>query len=275
MEDPLPYDIPAEQSAGPSSDPGSYMIQGITAGSVTLQITANGALRADWEIQVRSIDLDVDSDNSGQVNLSNSEELIEENSSQPGKILPGGDAMKSGANGIPLHTEKLTSLKLQAANLHTYPNITFSYPEKALKIWKCPPGQTPTSADLLVPGQSYAPTDLGLSSGSTVEFSVQAIASGLGLVRIGVSCGDVEDGIRVNLPIKVMDNAFATGVDDVSCTAKSTDPGYQPDTWIMAPSGTVPGTSSPCANDTIFKISPIVREAAGDLMIASSSSFRH
>ena len=78
----------------------------------------------------------------------------------------------------------------------------------------------------------------------------------------------------MNLSVKVMDNAFATGVDDVSCTAKSTDPGYQPDTWIMAPSGTVPGTSSPCANHTIFKISPIVREAAGDLMIASSSSFR-
>ena len=51
-------------------------------------------------------------------------------------------------------------------------------------------------------------------------------------------------------------NAFATGVDDVSCTAKSTAPGYQADTWIMAPSGTVPGTTSPCANDSIFKISP-------------------
>jgi hypothetical protein len=40
-------------------------------------------------------------------------------------------------------------------------------------------------------------------------------------------------------------DAFATGVDDVSCAVKSTDPGYQADTWIMAPSGTVPGTNNP------------------------------
>lgn len=58
----------------------------------------------------------------------------------------------------------------------------------------------------------------------------------------------LNSGLLVNLPVKVMVNQFATGVDDVSCTAKSTDPGYQADTWIMAPSGTVPGTTNPCAN---------------------------
>lgn len=52
---------------------------------------------------------------------------------------------------------------------------------------KTPPGQTPTSADLLVPGHSYTPTDLGISPGSTAEFSVQATGSGLGLVHIGIS----------------------------------------------------------------------------------------
>lgn len=252
----LPFRIPAEQSAGPSSDPGSYMIQGTDAGDVTLQITVNGSVRDESVIHVRRIDLDVDSDNSGQVAQSKDEEEIEEDSNQPGKILPGGDAMDSDANGIPLHPEKLTSLKLQTANLPSWATITFRYPDKALRIWKTPPGQSPASGDLLVPGYSYAPADLEISPGSTSEFSVQAIGTGLGLVRIGVSCAGAEDGVLVNLPIKVIDNAFATGVDDVSCTAESTDPGYQADTWIMAPSGTVPGTASPCANDTIFKISP-------------------
>ncbi|MCB1132978.1 MAG: hypothetical protein KDN05_17775 [Verrucomicrobiae bacterium] len=256
---PLPFAIPAEQAAGASSDPGCYMIQGTAAGDVTLQITANGAVRDEVVVHVRQVDLDVDSDNSRVVDSTDGEEKIEEDSSRPGKILLGGDAMETDAGGIPLHPEKLTSLKLQTANLPTWANFTLNYPDKAVRIWRTRPGQTPTSADLLIPGHSYSPTDLGITSGSTAEFSVQAIGSGLGLVRIGISCGDADggalDGVLVNLPIKVIDNQFATGVDDVSCTAKSTDPGYQADTWIMAPAGTVPGTSSPCPNDTHFKIS--------------------
>lgn len=251
----LPFNIPAEQAAGLSSDPGRYMIQGTAAGVVTLQIIADGAVRDEQVVHVRQVDLDIDSDNSGVVDQSNSEELVEEDASLPGKILPGGDAMESDANGIPLHPEKFTSIKLKAANFPTYATVTFRYPDQAIKIWKTPPGQTPTSADLLVPGHSYSPSELGISAGATAELSVQAISSGLGLVRIGISCAGADDGVLVNLPIKVMDNAFATGVDDVSCTVKSTDPGYQPDTWIMAPSGTVPGTSSLCVNDTHFKIS--------------------
>ncbi len=51
------------------------------------------------------------------------------------------------------------------------------------------------------------------------------------------------------IPVEVADNRFATGVDNVSKTADSSDLGYQEDFWIMAPSGSPP-SGGDCENDT-------------------------
>jgi len=51
------------------------------------------------------------------------------------------------------------------------------------------------------------------------------------------------------VPVAIRDNIEATGVDNVSITASSTDPGYQDKFWIMAPGG---GTDY--TDDTHFKV---------------------
>ncbi len=62
---------------------------------------------------------------------------------------------------------------------------------------------------------------------------------------------DLPSTLMVGLiPVEVADNKFATGVDDVSKTADSTDIGFQKDFWIMAPSGSPPTGVGICEKDT-------------------------
>lgn len=195
----FPYRLPAEQSAGPASEPGRYFLQAANTGTVELRIVAGTATLGIDSVHVSRVDLDVDSDNSGQVDASEDEEKVEVDSREPGKILLDGASAESDENGIPLHPEKLAGLKLKTANLKPGEGITLNYPDKVLRIWKTPPGQTPTEADLLTPNHSYTLSELGLSAGSTAEFSIQSLGTTTGLVHISIASGDVSDEAFIKL----------------------------------------------------------------------------
>ncbi len=55
------------------------------------------------------------------------------------------------------------------------------------------------------------------------------------------------------VPVDIDDNQPATGVDNISIDAVSSDIGYQNKFWIMAPSGNA-SDGSPCSNAMKFKI---------------------
>jgi hypothetical protein len=195
----LPYNIPAEQAAGVLSDPGSYVLQGKKPGTVTLQITANGVVRDEEEVQFRRMDVDVDSNNSGALETSPEEEKVESDPREPGKILLDSSSSESDENGIPLHPEKLAGLKIQTANLKAGKGVSLSYPDKVLRVWKARPGQALTQADLITPNRSYTPSELGLAEGSTAEFSIQSLNTATGLFNLDVTSGVASDQILINL----------------------------------------------------------------------------
>lgn len=193
VKHPLPYKIPAEQSAGHSSDPGSYMIQGTAAGTVTLKITANGTSRYQHQIEVRRVDIDVDSDNSGEVSASADEEKLEADDGKPGKILLGAASAESDKDGIPLHPDRLAGLRVRTDNLPNGARISILYPASALHIWKTAPGQTPTSNDLIDPHAQYTASELGNN------LSIQSLGRAQGKIVIDISFGDFSDQVLLSL----------------------------------------------------------------------------
>ena len=196
----LPFQIPAAQAAGPASTPGNFLLQGTQPGDVTLQVTVGDKPKYPaLTMHVTRLDLDVDSDNTSTVDASNAEEKIEEDATQPGKILVVQPATDLDSSGIPTTTAHLYELKLATANLADSPHLQFDYyasdPARTqtstdsngntsvsnapglLRLWKTAPNQIPTLQDYIQPGVSYSWSDLGITRGTTQSFSIQVVDS--------------------------------------------------------------------------------------------------
>ena len=219
----LPLELDVEQKSGRWSLLGNYHVQGVQAGDVTLKIQGPSASPIKTTvIRVVDLDLDVDSDNTGEIDDTDEEDRIEADTSKPGKVIIGSRSAESGENGIPLHPDQLVSLKLRTANLATDSRIKLDYRDSVLRIWKTPPGQTPDQTDLLEPG-SYTLSELGLSSGSPAEFSIQSLGAASGLFQISISSGGVSDEVLVNLlPVKLAVDANRDGEITFDQTDKTT-----------------------------------------------------
>lgn len=183
----LPFKIPAEQSAGPSSHPGSYMLQGTTAGPVTLTIKVGSATRGSpLDLNVISTDLDIDADNSGEVNSSLEEEKAESDITRPGKVVAFQPGAPESGNGPPQSSDGLVELKLVTGNLQDGDEIYIRYSTNLMKIWKSPPNQIPTSDDFVDPDEIHTLSELGITAGTTKSLSIQATSSLVGQSAITV-----------------------------------------------------------------------------------------
>lgn len=258
----LPYSLKVEQKAGNVSRTEDFFVQGDTPGILSLKLMFGSIELKSAEVQVVELDLDVDSDNTGAIDNSTTEDHMEADANKPGKVVvPNPDADSDG-DGIPNHTDmdnagEFTEITLKA-NLPTADQIIFHYNTGQLRIWKKSSNSPRSIVDYVAPESPYSVVDLGITPGDKTTFYMQIMNGGAGPCAVEVSAGQTKDIVSLlGVDIEDIKNA-ATGLDKASIAAVPNDPGYQDKFWIMAPSGMVPagfeGAGGVCSNRTQFKI---------------------
>ncbi len=139
-----------------------------------------------------AIDLDIDSDGSGAINGSVSEDNLETDSKK-GLFFPvhSGDADADGVadnydfNGIAGLSFTPIKLELSSNLSHVggQVNLTFDYDGAGMsasdnglfRIWKKDASQSRTASDLLSDGSSVSASSIGLTPGSTVTLYLEAV----------------------------------------------------------------------------------------------------
>ena len=209
----LPYTLGPEQKASQTSQPASFHIQGLAAGNVRLALKAQGQEIAFKDIRVFNLDLDVDSDNSGSINATTAEDLIENTAADPGVILSCNGGDDADADGTPNRDDlsnagEFNPVRLALANLHSADRVIFRYSAAglgtqassgSLRLWKKNGTSARTASDLLVNGGlGYTASDLGVSGGGSATFYLETVSDLGGVLAISVEAAGASDVVKIS-----------------------------------------------------------------------------
>ncbi len=208
----LPYTLGPEQKAGQTSRPAAFLIQGLASGNVRLALKAQGQEIAAKDIRVISFDLDTDSDNSGTVDATTAEDLIEFTESDPGVIISCNGGDDADTDGTPNRDDldnagEFVPVKFALANLLSSERAVFRYSAAgfgtqsvsgSLRLWKKNGTSARTGNDLILNGgQGYSASDLGASGGGSATLYLETVSDLGGAQTITVESPTASDAVKI------------------------------------------------------------------------------
>jgi hypothetical protein len=213
----LPYNLQPEEKTGQTARPASLYIQGLAPGSARLALKAQGQEIAFKIIRVFDLDLDTDSDNTGQIDATTMEDGIEYTAGEPGVIIvpnPDGD---EDSDGTPNSDDfdnagNFTPIRIALANLDPTARVIFRYSAAglgtedyygSLRLWKKNGTTARSSTDLLESGgQGYTAAMLGVSGGGTGNFYLEAVSDLGGAQSVSIEAAGATDVVKI-FPLSV------------------------------------------------------------------------
>ncbi len=209
----LPYTLGPEQKAGQTSRPADFLIQGLAPGTVHLALKAQGQEIAYKDIRVIQFDLDTDSDNSGTVDVTVAEDLIEHTASDPGVIVSCNGGEDADTDGTPNRDDlnnagEFVPIKFALANLLSSERAVFRYSAAGLgaqnvsgtmRLWKKNGTVARTADDLILSGgPGYTASDLGISGGGTATLYLETVSDLGGTQAISVEAEGASDTVKIS-----------------------------------------------------------------------------
>jgi hypothetical protein len=134
---------------------------------------------------------------------------------------------------------------------YTIAKKTVVFTDKSLNGVKQPPIFELKTFTL--PANQTASNSVDLEDGFTSDGPSNGSSAPPGPSNIALAQDHEEKFTKQLVPVQVDDNQAATGVDNVSITASTSDIGYQEKFWIMAPTGN-DAAGNTCSNDMKFNI---------------------
>jgi hypothetical protein len=210
--------------------PSGFVLQSTGPGRVVIRaslVTKHGLrIVSTTEGLMGLLDLDVDSDNSGEIDGSLAEDEMEADPAQPGKLL----VYTPSSGDAPGSPESWVEMSLKTISLRASDKVQFNYDDDQMTIWNSRPDQNPPADQRVVGRGVYTLTELGIVPGTPKTFYVSPgqECSGRQLISVHIiaanpSNGTSSDQVAVNLlPVEVVPDYNRDGKIDSADRGKVT-----------------------------------------------------
>ncbi|MCX8495894.1 MAG: hypothetical protein ORN51_06900 [Akkermansiaceae bacterium] len=159
--------------------PNGFVLQSTGPGRVVIRaslVTKHGLrIVSTTESLMGLLDLDVDSDNSGEIDGSLAEDEMEADPAQTGKLF----VYTPSSGDAPGSPESWFEMSLKTSSLRASDKVQFNYDDDQMTIWNSRPDQNPPADQRVVGRGVYTLAELGIVPGTPKSF----------YVRPGQECG--------------------------------------------------------------------------------------
>jgi hypothetical protein len=199
--------------------PSGFVLQSTGPGRVVIRaslVTKHGLrIVSTTESLMGLLDLDVDSDNSGEIDGSLAEDEMEADPAQTGKLF----VYTPSSGDAPGSPESWVEMSLKTSSLRANDKVQFNYDDDQMTIWNSRPDQNPPADQRVVGRGVYTLTELGIVPGTPKSFYVRPgqECSGRQLISVHIIAANANNGtssdqVAVNLlPVEVAVDADRDG----------------------------------------------------------------
>ncbi len=176
--------------------PSGFVLQSTGPGRVVIRaslVTKHGLrIVSTTEGLMGLLDLDVDSDNSGEIDGSLAEDEMEADPAQPGKLL----VYTPSSGDAPGSPESWVKMSLKTISLRASDKVQFNYDDDQMTVWNSRPDQNPPADQRVVGRGVYTLAELGIVPGTPKTFYISPgqECSGRQLISVHIIAANANNG---------------------------------------------------------------------------------